>query len=141
MKLNLFIFTFFLSLTLYSQNIDNTIGAKNTDLMKTVIVSNGEKYPNVYVDGLKLNLEERRKLSQDCKKCQLNYINDTTVYIKTRFSYIINNTFYSNKEKKDILDSIAQFNSSIIINFYNKKQAKEKFNICSKEGIVEIVKY
>ncbi|MCK9562615.1 MAG: hypothetical protein M0R02_07835 [Bacteroidales bacterium] len=92
---------------------------------------------NIYIDGLKLNDDQKKEIGNKCVNCVIDLQGDSIAHIKSRFLYLINGELFKTQQIQEKLPSL---NPSDIISFevYSKNEASENFDIKAKYGLIKI---
>lgn len=83
------------------------------------------------LDGYRLKSNEKEMIGNHCETLKFKFLNDSTVYIKSKFVYYIDGKEYRGRERQDKLKD-----DMTILEVLSPKEAKNKLGIRARYGLI-----
>ena len=87
----------------------------------------------IILDGYKLKSSEKEMIKNHLGKFNFKFLNDSTVYIKSKFVYYIDGTIYRGRERK-----VKLKDDMTILEVLSQKEAKNKLGITARHGLIHM---
>ena len=129
----------FYSTVVYAQD-DRHLKGQAIDITHNIYQGGNDSLTVIFLDGYKLKRTEMKKIGGNgvkFNKFNIKFINDSTVYIKSKFVYYIDGTIYRNRERQVKLKSM---NSHDIASFevLSQQEARDKLGITARYGLIQM---
>ena len=129
----------FYSTVVYAQD-DRHLKGKTIDITHNIYQGGNDSLTVIFLDGYTLKRTEMKKIGGNgvkFNKFNIKFINDSTVYIKSKFVYYIDGTIYMNRERQVKLKSM---NSHDIASFevLSQQEARDKLGITARYGLIQM---
>jgi len=136
MKFKIVAILFCFCLTAAAQD-DRHLKGRLIDINISVLEGKRDTTKTVYLDGYKLN---ENNITQVANSLIVNKITqiDNVIYIKSKFTYLINNKVYKKNKRNNKLKSLNP-NKIVSFDVYSKNEAREIFEIKAKHGLIKIL--
>ena len=87
----------------------------------------------IILDGYKLKSSEKEMIKNHLRKFNFKFLNDSTVYIKSKFVYYIDGNIYRGRRRHEKLKD-----DMIILEVLSPKEAKNKFGTTARYGLIHM---
>lgn len=112
---------------------DKHLKGKTIDISYYTLQGRNDDNLTIFLDGYKLKSNEKEMIGKHCEKFNFKFLNDSTVYIKSKFVYYIDGTIYRGRKRQDKLKD-----DMTILEVLSQKEAKDKLGIRARYGLIHM---
>ena len=133
MRFNLIIILWLIYSSAVFAQEDKHLKGKAIDISYYTLQGRNDDNLTIFLDGYKLKSNEKEMIGKHCEKFNFKFLNDSTVYIKSKFVYYIDGTIYRGRKRQDKLKD-----DMTILEVLSQKEAKDKLGIRARYGLIHM---